>query len=106
MHYLPNSHPEVKKEMLKETGIGSIEELFSDVPKELIRKDIEGLPKDPMPEQEVFKVVRSILKKNRPITSSPCFLGGGVWIHYVPSAVKAIISRSEFLTHIPLISLR
>ncbi|RLE49261.1 MAG: aminomethyl-transferring glycine dehydrogenase subunit GcvPA [Candidatus Methanomethylicota archaeon] len=98
MHYLPNSHPEVKKEMLKEIGIGSIEELFSDVPKELIRKDIEGLPKDPMPEQEVFKVVRLILKKNRPITSFPCFLGGGVWVHYVPSAVKAIISRSEFLT--------
>jgi len=35
---------------------------------------------------------------NRPATTGICFLGGGVYDHYTPEAVKAIAQRSEFYT--------
>jgi len=98
VHYLPNAHPSVREAMLKEIGVSSVHDLFSDIPKQLIVKELEDFPKKPLPEQEVFKVVRSILKQNKTAHDLLCFLGGGVWLHYVPAAVKEIISRSEFLT--------
>lgn len=81
-------------EMLKELRVKSVEELFSDLPDEV---RIEGLDIEKgKPEMEVRKEVLGILAKNRTVGKIPCFLGAGVYNHYIPSAVSELLSRSEF----------
>ncbi|MDI6917294.1 MAG: aminomethyl-transferring glycine dehydrogenase subunit GcvPA [Thermoplasmatales archaeon] len=91
MNYIPNL--EFKKEILKEIGIKSIDELFSDIP-ESVRTARLNLP-DGKTEMEVKKEITGTLKKNKRTLS---FLGGGIYDSYIPSGVKAIIQRSEFYT--------
>jgi len=47
-------------------------------------------------EMEVLKNLADLADKNS--THLTCFLGGGFYDHFIPSAVYAIISRSEFYT--------
>ena len=82
--------------MLKELGVQSVDELFSDIPPSVLVEEID-LP-DGLSEMEVIDRVRSMLDKNLTAADRPCFLGGGIYHHFVPSAVTSIISRSEFLT--------
>lgn len=86
----------IDRSMLKEIGKSSIEELFSDVPAE-VRVDRLDLPRG-MSEMEVIGRLRSMLKSNVTADDFPCFCGGGAYHHFIPSAVNAIISRSEFYT--------
>jgi len=95
--YIPNSPKKIRDDLLREIGVSSVDELYSDVPKELFNRKKLKLPKTHN-EYEVFKEVRNILKKNKTVLDMPTFLGAGVWPHYVPAAVKTIISRGEFLT--------
>lgn len=98
MHpYLPNSASKVKEEMLKILGISDIDELYVDVPSEIRFKGELNIP-GPYTELEVSRKIREILSANRNFWKMPFFLGAGCWPHYVPSAVKYVISRSEFLT--------
>ncbi len=95
--FLPNASESLKKRMLEEIGARSIEELYSDVPHELrVRQPlkVEGLPS----EQEVRTHIESILGENRSAADHLVFLGAGLYHHYVPAAVKAIVSRTEFQT--------
>jgi glycine dehydrogenase subunit 1 len=86
----------VDERMLKELGIHSVDELFSDIPSS-VRTEGIALP-DGLSEMEVISAVRSMLAPNITATDHPCFLGGGIYNRFVPSAVKSIISRSELLT--------
>jgi len=97
-HWIPNSSPEVKKSMMKELGISDLMELFSDIPKDLILEEDLDIGFGRLSEYEVRRLVKSILNKNRVFEDPPPFLGGGLCAHYVPSVVKAIVSRSEFYT--------
>ncbi|HIP89705.1 MAG TPA: glycine dehydrogenase, partial [Thermococcus paralvinellae] len=91
--YLPNlAH---KDEMLKEIGFGSIDELFSDVPKGVMHEF--NLPKGKS-EYDVFLEMNQILNKNKTVLEMPSFLGAGTYFHYIPAHVKYLIERSEFLT--------
>ncbi|MDV3103408.1 aminomethyl-transferring glycine dehydrogenase subunit GcvPA [Thermococcus waiotapuensis] len=92
-HYIPNSAH--KGEMLKEIGFSSIEDLFSDVPKGMVKEF--NLPEGKS-EYEVFTEMNEILGKNRTVLEMPSFLGAGTYFHYVPAHVKYLIERSEFLT--------
>jgi len=84
------------RRMLEELGIGSVEELFSDIPQEV---RIEGIPlPSGRTEMEVVRRVQGMLSSNVTAESAPCFLGGGVYNHFIPSAVNTIVSRSEFMT--------
>ena len=94
MPFIPNSS--LKEEMLKEIGLKDIDELFSDIPEEIRIKDL-NLPEG-LTEEEVVKKLRKISKKNKPFPDLLSFLGGGIKPHYVPSAVKHILMRSEFYT--------
>lgn len=82
--------------MLQDIGVENIDELFADVP-DSFRLD-EDLDIPQMSEIELKKHVKSLLSKNSPYTEAISFLGGGVWPHHVPSHVKDLIRRSEFLT--------
>ncbi len=97
--WIPNSLPEIKKELLRSIGVNDVLELFNDVPKELIinRKLNVGLGRS-LSEYEVKRYFDRLMSKNRLFTDPPPFMGGGVCAHYVPAVVRHIISRGEFLT--------
>lgn len=96
--WIPNSSPDVKKELMRELGISNVLELFNDVPTKIIlnRNLSVGFGK-PLTEYEVKRLFNELISKNR-LSSIPSFIGGGVCQHYVPSVVKAILSRPEFYT--------
>ena len=91
--YIPNTREE-QKEMLRVIGCGSIGELFPDVPDELkLKKDLE-LPQ-PLSEQELYTHMKDIANQN---AHGVCFMGGGIYDHFIPAAVGQIIGRQEFYT--------
>jgi len=92
-HLLPSLFS--RDEMLKELNVSSIEDLFSDVPKNVRKGFNIGNGKT---EYEVLRELREIARMNKCALDMPVFLGGGLRIHYVPAAVLEIISRSEFYT--------
>ncbi|MBI4393295.1 MAG: aminomethyl-transferring glycine dehydrogenase subunit GcvPA [Euryarchaeota archaeon] len=85
----------VEEQLLKEIGLKDVEELFTDVPRS-VRADLDLAPS--MSEMEVKATVEGILGKNRHFGSCPSFLGAGIYPHYVPSEVKFVLWRNEFLT--------
>jgi glycine dehydrogenase subunit 1 len=86
-----------REAMLKAIGVGSIDELFADIP-ESIRLDRRiDLPAG-KPEQEVYAYLRDLASRNVSTEDEISFLGAGMYDHYVPSLVDALLARSEFLT--------
>ena len=94
-HYIPNT-PEEQAEMLAVVGADSIDDLFRDIP-EAFRNPTLDLPA-PMPELDVQRELAEMASRNRPLGSGPSFLGAGAYNHFIPSIVKALMTRGEFLT--------
>jgi glycine dehydrogenase subunit 1 len=86
-----------REQMLATIGVGSVEELFADVPDDLRLSRPLQLD-DGLSETEVYERLRGLAARNADAESELCFLGGGMYDHYVPAIVDAITSRSEFLT--------
>jgi len=95
--YIPNSNRLLVNTMLQEIGIDSVDELFRDIPEGILSKAKLNVPSR-MSESEVRRKVEGILSKNLSTKEVVSFLGAGIWPHYVPAAVDAIVSRGEFLT--------
>lgn len=94
MQFIPNSP--LKKSMLLELKLHDIDDLFSDIPKEI---KIENLKLPPSRyQQDVEDHMRQLARQNKSFCEMPSFLGGGYKPHYIPAVVKSIISRSEFYT--------
>ena len=96
--YIPNSAPDVKKEMLEAIGVKSIDDLYKQIPEEIRLKGRLNLPESLTSELELRNHVLSILNKNADPGDYKSFLGGGCWNHYVPAICDEINHRSEFLT--------
>ena len=79
--------------MLASLGL-SIEDLFADIPKQLRCKPLK-LP-DGLTEQQLREHMTALGAKNS--ANLTYFLGGGFYDHFIPAAVDAITSRSEFYT--------
>jgi glycine cleavage system P protein (glycine dehydrogenase) subunit 1 len=90
------SGPQEESALLRELGIANTEALFSDVPKKLRvgRLGVGAAHSEP----EVVAAIDKILDRNRPPSKFASFLGGRIVIRYLPAAVDAILSRSEFYT--------
>ena len=83
--------------MLKAVGINSIDELYSDVPHEIRLNrplKVEGVKS----ELGVRLRMDHLLNQNKSAAEQHVFLGAGIYNHYIPAAVKAITSRTEFQT--------
>lgn len=91
--YFPHT-PEDIALMLERIGVGSLDELYSDVPGECFFKGEYDLP-EAMSEQQVRDYFEKLAAKN---TSLKVMVGQGAYDHYVPSVIPYITSRSEFLT--------
>lgn len=85
---------EVKAEMLKEIGLNSVDDLFSDIPQEVRMRPLD-LP-EALSEMEVQREIKTLASKNK--TNYISFLGGGVYNKFIPAAIGQIAQRFEFLT--------
>jgi len=83
--------------MLDAIGVESVDELFEQIPPEVrLDRDLE-LPAG-LTETECFDHLASLAERNAHSDTETCFLGAGMYDHYVPAIVDAITQRSEFLT--------
>jgi glycine dehydrogenase subunit 1 len=96
MRYLPLSDTD-RSEMLARIGVNHVDELFADVPKNLLLKEPVDLPRR-KGELEVERILSRMSTKNIPASSVPFFVGAGAYKHHVPATVDHLIQRSEFLT--------
>jgi glycine dehydrogenase subunit 1 len=83
--------------MLDAIGVDSIEDLFADIPDELRLGRPLDLPEG-LSESECFDHLAGLAERNAHADAETCFLGAGMYDHYVPALVDAITQRSEFLT--------
>jgi glycine dehydrogenase subunit 1 len=86
-----------RAQMLAAIGAGSVEELFEDIP-EGVRLGRALAMEDGLPETEVYERLRALAARNADAESEVSFLGAGMYDHYAPALIDAIIGRSEFLT--------
>lgn len=95
MSYLPHT-PEERDRMLEAIGVTSVDDLFANVPRELLA----GPPDIPLgvSELEVVRLVNALAETNLDLEHTPSFLGGGAYHHFIPAVVGAITGRSEFYT--------
>ena len=91
--YFPQTDADIRA-MLARIGVGSLDELYADVPPEFLHKGEYDLP-DALSESEVRSFFESLDRKN---ASLKVFVGAGAYDHYTPSVIPYITSRSEFLT--------
>ena len=92
MPFIANTKDQ-QKQMLAEIGL-DMDGLFSDIPAHL-RLEKFNLP-DGLSEQQVRDRLAEIADKDS--INLTCFLGGGFYDHFIPAAVYAVLSRSEFYT--------
>ena len=94
MRYLPKSESE-RRQMIEACGVSSAEELFAHLP-EAVRLQ-RPLALDPgISEYEIVQYFRDRAAENANGYAS--FLGAGVYNHFRPVLVDAVVSRGEFLT--------
>jgi glycine dehydrogenase subunit 1 len=83
--------------MLDAVGAESVDDLFEQVPAEVrLDRDLDLPPG--LTETECFDHLAELAERNAHADAELCFLGAGMYDHYVPAIVDAITQRSEFLT--------
>ena len=92
--YIPST-PQQRQEMLKAIGLSSFRELYGDVPAEMYLDRPLNIPSG-MSELEVGRAVRAMADRNR--VYDVILRGAGAYDHYIPSIVKYIPAKEEFLT--------
>ena len=80
--------------MMEKVGVKSLDDLYAEVPDEIRFRGDYQLPEQ-MSEVEVRQLFEKLGGQNEQLT---CFGGAGVYDHYTPAVIPALLSRSEFLT--------
>jgi len=93
--YIPATNSD-QVEMLKTIGVNSFEDLLIDIPKNYLFPELKL--QEMLSEPELVDYFNHLSKKNIASKKKTSFLGGGAYNHYIPSTVKAMIQRGEFLT--------
>ena len=91
--YMPHTEEDVKA-MLERIGVAAIDDLYGDVPQEVIFREEYDIP-SAMSEVELRRHFKELGDKNRSLT---IFAGGGAYDHYSPSTIAHLLARSEFYT--------
>jgi glycine dehydrogenase subunit 1 len=95
MDFIPITEKQ-KAEMLKQLGLRQAEDLFDVIPQKARIKGL-NLPKG-MSENSLLKEFEGLSGKNSSLKDYACFLGAGVYDHFIPSLVEEMGGRSEFST--------
>jgi glycine dehydrogenase subunit 1 len=91
--YFPHTDEDLQA-MMEKVGVKSLDDLYAEVPDEIRFRGDYQLPEQ-MSEVEVRQLFEKLGGQNEPLT---CFGGAGVYDHYTPAVIPALLSRSEFLT--------
>ncbi|PKN18177.1 MAG: aminomethyl-transferring glycine dehydrogenase [Deltaproteobacteria bacterium HGW-Deltaproteobacteria-6] len=94
MDYCPHTPHDINQ-MQAAIGVGSIEELFADIPQKFRIKQMPGIPAS-LSEQETFGLMQAMSRKN--MAPRVTLTGAGAYAHYIPAVVGHIIGRAEFYT--------
>lgn len=93
--YIPSTHPE-RQAMLRAVGVESLRELYRDVPETMYLEDGALNIPEGLSEAEVCRKVTAMAAKNHVFPT--VLRGAGAYDHYIPSIVKYIPAKEEFLT--------
>ena len=86
-----------RESMLEAIGVETIEELFADLPAGVrLDRPLELPPA--LTEQELTAYFEQLAAENERAGPEVSFLGAGLYDHYVPAVVDAVLQRGEFLT--------
>jgi len=91
--FIPHTEADIRA-MLDRIGAASVDELYKDVPAEVLFSREYDIP-SAMSETELRRHFKELGSKNRRLT---VFAGGGAYDHYCPSVIPHLLSRSEFYT--------
>ena len=93
MAFIPHTSDDVR-EMLDAIGVGSIEDLFDEIPAALRCKPLDGIP----PAASEMQIGR-LMSERAALDGRPLnFIGAGAYEHHIPAAVWAITTRGEIYT--------
>ncbi|MGD9948397.1 MAG: aminomethyl-transferring glycine dehydrogenase subunit GcvPA [Desulfobulbus sp.] len=96
MRYLPHT-PEEISDMLAVIGTESLEGLFASVPTACRMTASWNLP-EPKSEWQLDDHMRGLAATMRVDEGTKVLIGAGSYRHHIPETVRALASRSEFLT--------
>jgi glycine dehydrogenase subunit 1 len=86
-----------REAMLDTIGVSSIDDLFADIPS-AVRFGRELALEPALSEQELVAHLTDLAERNVHTGAELSFLGAGIYDHYVPAVVDAVVSRGELLT--------
>ncbi len=92
--YIPSTQAE-REEMLKAIGLNSVDELFNGVPKDVMLNRPLNLPEGKSEMCTKYEIEQMACKNK---VFPHVFRGAGAYKHYIPSMVKYIPAKEEFLT--------
>ncbi len=89
-----------RAQMLATIGVADTDALFADVPAHLRESATQGFASlgEPQGELSVARTMKSLASRNTGAEDATCFLGAGIYDHFIPALVPALTSRGEFLT--------
>jgi glycine dehydrogenase subunit 1 len=88
---------EDRERMLATIGVDSIDALFEQVPSGVrLRRELALEPA--LSEPELVAHLNDLAARNTDTGREVSFLGAGIYDHYVPAVVDAVLARGEFLT--------
>ena len=97
MRFIPHTEDDIAT-MLGTIGVARLDDLLEHVPQRLRDRAAIALPPG-QSEAEVAAEMSGLAARNRAVSDAfASFLGGGYYRHFVPAAVRAVISRAEFAT--------
>lgn len=92
--YVPSTQAQ-REQMLRAVGLENVMDLYRDVPEQMLLRKPLNIP-DGMSELEASRAVSAMAAENR--TYATILRGAGAYDHYIPSIVKYIPAKEEFLT--------
>ncbi len=96
MSYVSNTDTD-RREMLQAIGVDSIAKLISPIPESIQLQRPLNLPPR-LDEMSLVRHLHSLATLNTDLEANLCFLGAGIYDHFRPSVINALISRGEFAT--------
>lgn len=91
MPFIPHTEEDIA-EMLASIGAKTIEELFDEIPKDLISGELTGVPSG-LSEMEITRLMMERAGQDGFYQN---FIGAGAYEHHIPAAVWQITTRGEF----------
>jgi glycine dehydrogenase subunit 1 len=91
MPFSPHTEEDIRS-MLATIGVGSIEELFDEIPEKMRVRSLDGVPEQ-IGELEISRIMHErAARDGQPL----CFIGAGAYEHHIPAAIWEIATRGEF----------